>query len=88
MEQSSTMISSKSAGGRSSTVLRNVYLKIGYPLWQERGASISRGSKFFQSMSVPSSIQEIMILILHCKTVYCYRKGLPSTSTTSGTRVN
>ena len=33
-------------------------------------------------------IQETMLLILHCKTMYCYRKDLPSTSTTSGTRVN
>ena len=32
-------------------------------------------------------IQEKVLLILHCKTMYCYRKDLPSTSTTSGTRV-
>ena len=33
-------------------------------------------------------IQETMLLILHCKTMYCYRKDLPSTSTTSETRMN
>ena len=33
-------------------------------------------------------IQEIMLLILSCKTMYCYRKDLPSTSTTSGTRIS
>ena len=59
-ERSATMTSSKSAGRRSSMVLRNGHLKIG----------------------------EIMLLILSYKTMYCYRQGLPRTSTTLGTRLN
>ena len=35
-EQSTTVTSPQSAGSRSSTVLRNGYLKIGYQLWQRR----------------------------------------------------
>ena len=34
-ERSTTGISSTSAGRRSSTMLRNGYLKIGYQLWQK-----------------------------------------------------
>ena len=34
-EQSSTMTSLKGAGRRSSTVLRNGYLKIGHQIWQK-----------------------------------------------------
>ena len=29
-----------------------------------------------------------MLLMLHCNAMFCYRKDLPSTSTTSGTRMN
>ena len=54
--------------------------------------SISRESKLLQSIPVPSSnsrpFKRPMLLILHCQTMYCYRKDLSSTSTTSGTRMN
>ena len=33
-------------------------------------------------------IQEIMLLVLHCKTMYCYRKDFLSTSTTLRTRMS
>ena len=48
--------------------------------------------KLFQSIPVPSSnsrtIRRKCLLILRCKTTYCCREDLSSTSTTSGTRVN
>ena len=57
-EQSTTVTSSKSEGGRSSTMLRNGYLKIGSTLAKrersEEQMSILHESKFFQSISVPS----------------------------------
>ena len=33
-------------------------------------------------------IQETMLLILHCKTTYCFRKDSPNASATSKTRIN
>ena len=51
--------------------------------------SILLESRLFQFNSYTfeqsKDIQEKMLLILSCKTKYCYRKELPSTSTTSGT---
>ena len=84
-----------SAGGRSSTVLRNGYLKIWNQLWQkEEERRRDFNTAWIQTLPINSctfeqfkDIQEIMILILQCKTMYCNRKDLPSTSTTSGTRV-
>ena len=40
-----------------------------------------------RSQQKVKDIQEIMLLILSCKTMYCYQKVLLSTSTTSGTRM-
>ena len=41
-EQSTTVTSSKSAGRRSSTMLRNGYLKIGYQLWQKEEEEVRK----------------------------------------------
>ena len=77
-------------------MLRNAYLKIGYQLWQKE-EELRKDFNFakFQTLPINSCtfkqfkvIQEIMLLILNCKTVYYYRKDLPSTPTTSRTRVN
>ena len=77
-------------------MLVNGYLKIGYQLWQreeELGKDFNIAG--IQTLPIKSctfeqfkDIQEITLLILHCKTMYYYREDLPSTSTTSGTRVN
>ena len=92
-ERSPTVTSSKSAGRRSSTVLGNGFLKTGYQLCKGGGAK-----KRFQSYVNPDSSNQFLYLraiqrhqqkvslFLRCKTMYCYRKDLPSTSATSGTR--
>ena len=59
-ERSTTVTSSKSAGRRSLTTLRNGSLKIGCQLWQkgrrsEEKISMLRESTLFQSIPVPSS---------------------------------
>ena len=94
-EQSTTVTSSTSAGGRSSTMLRSGYLEIGYQLWQNEERRKDFNIARIQTLPINSctftqfkDMQEIMLLILHCKTMYYYRKDLPSTSTTSGTRIN
>ena len=58
MEQSTTVTSSKSAGRRSSTMLRNGYLKIGYQLWQEGGGPKIR----FQYCVNPNSSNQFLYL--------------------------
>ena len=79
---------------RRSTVLRSGYLKTGHQTLAKGGGIKKR----FQYCLNPNSanqflylreiqFQETMLLILHCKTMYCYRKDLPSTSTTLGTRI-
>ena len=59
--------------------------------WSEERNSIMRESKFSPINSCTfeqiKDIQEKMLLILRCKTMSCYRKDLPKTSTTSGTGV-
>ena len=54
--------------------------------------SILRKSTLFQSNSCTfeqfKDIQEITLLILHCKTMHCYQKDLPSIFSMSGTRMN
>ena len=93
-ERSPTVTSSKSAGRRSSTVLRNGFLKTGYQLWQkEEGRRKDFNLVWIQTLPINSctfeqfkDIQEKVSLFLRCKTMYCYRKDLPSTSATSGTR--
>ena len=44
-ERSTTVTSSKSSGGRSSQVLPNCYLKIGYQLWQKEEEEGGGGAK-------------------------------------------
>ena len=95
-EWPSTKTSSKSAGRRSLMLLRNGHLKIGYQHWQKE----EEQRKYFniawiQTLPINSctfeqfrDIQVVVLLILHCKTMYRYRKDLPSTSTTSGTPMN
>ena len=80
--RSNPVTSSKSARGRSSTVLRNGYLKIGYQLWhKEKERSKDFNTAWIQTLPINSctfeqfkDIQETMLLILSCKTMYCYRK--------------
>ena len=88
---SSTVTSSKSAGRRSSTVLRNGYLKIGYSLWHKEEEDLRKGFNVVCTLTLPNTsciseqfkdIQEVISLILHCRTLYC-RRTSPSTSTTS-----
>ena len=67
--------------------------------WISALAKGGRANKRFQYFGNPifpinsssfehfKDIQEITLLFLHCKTMHYYRKDLPSTSTTSGTRV-
>ena len=96
MEQSTTVTSSKSAGSRSPTTLRNGYLKIGYQLWQKEEerrkdfniARIQTLPNNSCTLEQSKDIQKKMLLILSCETMYCYRKDLSSTSTTSGTRMS
>ena len=44
-------------------------------------------SKLLLYLRAIQDIQEVLSLILHCKTMYCCRMTLPSTSTTSGTQM-
>ena len=92
-ERSTTVTSARR---RSSTILRNGYLKIGCQLLQkEEERRNDLNIVWIQTLPINSctfaqfkDIQEIMLLILHCKTMYYYRNDLPNTSTTSGTRLN
>ena len=82
-EQSTTVTSSKSAGGRSSTVLRNGYLEIEYQLWhEEEERRRDFNTAWIQTIPINSctfeqfkDIQELMLLILHCKTNVVLPKG-------------
>ena len=77
-------------------MLRNGYLKNGYQLWQKE----EERRKYFQYCVNPNSSTQFlylraiqghsrdMLLIRSCKTMYCNQTDLPSTSTTSGTRMN
>ena len=96
IEQSNTMTSLKSAGRTSSTVLRNGHMKIGYHLWQKEEELIKNqyclnpnsSNQFLSLLAIQGhSGERKCYLILRCKTMYCYRKDLPSTSSTSETRV-
>ena len=53
--------------------------KVSILLWILSLPNISCISKQFRD------IQEVISLNIHCKTMYCYRMTLPSTSNTSGT---
>ena len=74
-------------------VLRNGQLKLGSPSWPQeddrRKGFSTAGTLIFPNMScIPEQsrdIQEVLALVLHCKTMYCYRTTSPSRSTTSGT---
>ena len=95
-EQSITTTSSKSAGRRRSMVLLHGHLKNGNQLWQQE-EELRKGFNVARIQTVPinsctfehsKDFQETMLLILRCKTMYYYRKDSPSTTSTSGTRMN
>ena len=76
---------------KSSMVLRNGYSTIGYPFWQKEEEP-RKGFNIVWTLTLPSTsciseqsrdIQEVISLILHCKTMYCCQRTSPSTSITS-----
>ena len=86
-EQSTTMTSLKSAGRRSSMVLRNGHLKIWMSILAKGGGPKKRfhTSCTFQQFK---DIQEVMAIAPTLQDNVLLQKGLPSTSSTSGTRMN
>ena len=80
----------------NSKVLRNWHLKLGQLSWQkeedQREGFNTAWTRTLPNISCISQqfrdIREVISLILHCKTMCCYRMTSPSTSTTSGTRMN
>ena len=88
----------------SSTIWLTIFLKksrqssmvLRWLVWQ-REEDPRKGFNIAWTLTFPSTsciseqfrdIQEVTSLILHCKTMYRYRKDLPSTSSTSGTPMN
>ena len=70
-------------------VLRNGQLKIGYLFWQKEEDQ-RKGFNIARTLTLPNTscisrqfkdIQEVISLILHCKTMYCCQRTSPSTST-------
>ena len=61
-----------------------------------KGGGAKRRFQYCLNLTLPDTLRisepsrdilEVLLLILRCKTMYCYRKDLPSTSTTSGMSV-
>ena len=76
---------------KGSMVLCNGHLKIGYLFWPKEEDK-RKSFSIVWILTLPDTcriseqskiILEVLLLILSCKTMYCCRKDLPSTSTTS-----
>ena len=93
-EQWNLMILLKNSRRRKgSMVLCYGQLKIGYLFWPEEEEDKRKGFNFVWTLTLPDTfwiseqskdILVVLLLILSCKTMYCYQKDLPNTSTTSG----
>ena len=93
MEQSIMTMLLMNVRKGNSTKLNIGQWKNSYHFWQEveekkKGSNIARfGSIVINSFEQFKHIQEVLS-ILHCKTMYCYQKVLPSTFITSETHKN
>ena len=90
MEQYDLMISRKNTK-KSSMVLCNGQLTIGYLFWQKEEDQ-RKSFNVVRTLTLPNTscisklsrdILEVVLFILSCKTMYCYQRASLSLSTTS-----